>query len=920
MIFEHKQVAAAIALSLGAGGVSTLVAPAQAQDLRIDVTGSNIRRVGGDGALPVQIITREDIEREGIQTAFGVVERLSANSSIGGLNLQGSEGATLAGYASASLRGLGASRTLVLLNGRRLSNTAFSGTSVDINSIPLSAIERVEVLTDGASAIYGTDAEAGVINFILRKDFRGVEAYAYYGDSENGGGKVQRYNVTGGWGDLAKDKFNVFATLDYNKIDPIAANEREFSKTAFLQFAGGGGGTSFVFDRSSGNSIPGNVFIPDVGTRNPANPGCMPPFSFPTVNSPLQCRFDYASVIDIVPPSESWNVYGSARWAFAPQHEAFVEAAWSRTESTAKVSPSPISSATILSGQDVLTAPSSPFYPLALATQFGVQGQTLPVFWRSLELGPRTDINTIEQTRIVAGVQGVVANWDYSLDVNWSESKATDEWIAGWTRGSILLPILNSGLINLFGLNTPDALALLRPALVLGKVIDNTGTMTEFNAKASKDVFKLPAGSIGVALGVAYRRETFEQNAVEALSSADVPGLGGSVSSLPEVKRNIWAVFGEVNVPIVKNLEANFAVRYDDYENVKDGKTWNPKVSVRWQHLQQLLLRASYGTGFRAPGLPELFLPSYFGATGDIYSDPLRCPATGSPRDCDAQFTTRLGGTSTLKPEESTNGTAGIIFEPTSRVSVGAEYWWIKIKNIIGIPPEFLLFSNMVTAEVAGQVVRYAPGSAGCQNAGSPPLPCPVNFGIQNFINLPKVQTSGVDFTLNFRPAATGVGRFGFAFQGTYVIEWKQQDLPGGSTNDLVGTYAGGRSATVFGSGSSGSFPRWKHNANLSWSRGPWNANLNNTFVDGYSELVVNPLTGAFGDPPIRKVGAYSVFGLNGSYAGFRNWVLSLGIKNLFDKDPPFTRQSQAFQVGYDPAIADPTGRFYWGSVKYAFQ
>ena len=206
-----------------------------------------------------------------------------------------------------------------------------------------------------------------------------------------------------------------------------------------------------------------------------------------------------------------------------------------------------------------------------------------------------------------------------------------------------MLPILNSGRINLFGFNTSEVLALLQPALILGKVIDSTATMTEFNAKASKYVYRLPAGSMAFCHGVHLSSGDLRAECCRGARSGDVPGLGGSVSSLPEVKRNIWAVFAEVNVPVVKNLEANFALRYDDYENVQDGKTWNPKVSVRWQPTKEVLVRGSYGTGFRAPGLPELFLPNYFSATGDIYSDPLRCPTTGSPRDCDAQFTTRMG-------------------------------------------------------------------------------------------------------------------------------------------------------------------------------------------------------------------------------------------------------------------------------------
>jgi iron complex outermembrane receptor protein len=915
MIFQRKKVAAALACVIGAGGAMAVSgAYAQARnpdvpsntrpDIRVDVTGSNIKRVEAEGALPVQVITRADLEREGLQTAAAVVDRLSSNSSIGGLNLPASEGSTGTGYASASLRGLGGSRTLVLLNGRRLANTAFSGTTVDINSIPLSAIERVEVLTDGASAIYGTDAIAGVINFILRKDYQGVEASAYYGDSERGGGETQRYNVSAGWGDLARDKFNIWGTVDYNKIQAIAANQRDFSKSSYIP-------NQFGYDKTSGNSIPGNVFIPlpDGGgtTRNPANPACLPPFSFPTEGSPNQCRFDYASVIDIVPPSESWNLFGGARWQFAPDHQAFFEAAWSRTESIARVSPPPISSATILSGEPVLTIPSSPFYPHALAQQFGVDGQDLEVFWRGLELGPRTDKNTIEQQRYVAGLQGVLFGWDYSAGINYSKSKATDEWLAGWSKGSVLLPILNSGQINLFGLNSPEAVSLMRNALITGPVIQAEGTSTEFDARVSKDVWKLPAGSLAVALGATYRREEYQFDSSQATQEADVPGLGGSIASVPNVKRNVWAVYGEAVIPIVKNLEADVAVRYDDYQNV--GNTTNPKVSLRWQPTRQILLRASYGTGFRAPGLPELFAPNSYGATGGTYDDPLRCPFTGSPRDCNAQFTTQLGGNPALKPERSTNWTAGIVVEPVGGYSFGVDYWNIEIKDVIGLPAETPIFTDMPAAEAAGLLVRYDPGSAGCVNAGAG-LPCPVNFGIQNLVNLTTLKTSGIDFNANMRFPLTPIGQFSFDFNGTYYIEWKQKSF-GQEEQNLIGQYGGGVAATVAGSGSTGGFPRWKHNANFAWMYGPWSANLHQTYVHSYKD---DP---TFGD---RTVGALSFWDLSGAYTGFKNWTLAIGVKNLFDRDPPFSIQTNAFQIGYDPALADPTGRFWWGSVKYTFK
>jgi iron complex outermembrane receptor protein len=908
MEFKRNKVATALACLLGASGAVSLPnahAQGTSPDIRVEVTGSNIKRLEGEGALPVQVITRQENEQVGIQTAMGVVERLSANSSIGGINLQGAEGATGVGYAAASLRGLGSARTLVLLNGRRLANTAFSGTSVDINSIPLSAIERVEVLTDGASAIYGTDAIAGVINFILRKDFTGVEAFAYYGDSDQGGGTTQRYNVTAGWGDLGRDKFNIFGSVDFNKIDPIAARERSFSKSAFILGAAGGD-----FDKTSGNSIPGNVSIPGVGTRNPANPACMPPFSFPTVgNSAFQCRFDYASIIDIVPPSESWNAFGAARWQFHPDHQAFLEGAWSRTESTARVSPSPISAATILTGEPVLAIPSSAFYPHAFAQQYGVDGQPLVVSWRALELGPRTDFNTIEQTRIVGGLQGVLAGWDYTAAINWSDSKATDEWKAGWVRGTQLLAILNSGQINLFGLNTPEAVALMRQALILGPIQDNKATMTDVTFNASREIYRLPAGPMALALGAQYRRETFAQASAEALSSGDVPGFGGSIPNLPEVKRNVYAVSAELNVPITKTLEGNVAVRFDDYQNV--GNTTNPKFSLRWQPSQQLLVRGAYGTGFRAPSLPELFVPSYFSSTGNLYNDPLRCATTGSPRDCDAQFTTRLGGNAALKPERSTNWTVGFVVEPVPQFTFSADYYWINVKDIIGTPSESVIFSDMIAAEAAGVLVRYPVGSVGCpasEQVGG--IPCPVQFGIQNYVNVNEITTSGVDINLTYRFPRTDWGQLRTDFNGTYVFEWDQND--GTGTQHLIGTYAGGIANTVSGVGSTGAFPRWKHNVNFGWTLGPWSANLNQLYVHGYSEPA--------DDVPVRRVGSYSIWGLNGSYTGFKNWTLTLGVKNIFDRDPPFTRQGQAFQIGYDPYLTDPTGRFYYGSIRYAFK
>jgi iron complex outermembrane recepter protein len=911
MRFQRKKLAGALAYALGAGGAFVVAGtPAEAADIKVEVTGSSIRRVESEGALPIQTITRDDIDRQGIQSTAELVDRLSANSSIGGLNAAGVVGSTATGYASASLRGLGSQRTLVLLNGRRTANNAFSGATVDLNSIPLSAIERVEVLTDGASAVYGTDAIAGVINFILRKDYTGAEASAYYGDSDNGGGTSQRYNVSAGWGDLTKDKVNIYGSLDYKKDDAVAAAQRKFSKTAYMPNADGG-----VYDKTSGNSFPGNVFLPAVPgrpkgtTQNPTYPNCAPPYSFGTLTASTlgQCRFDYASVIDILPPSEQWNAVVSGRWQFHPDHQAFFDATYSQNKTTARISPSPVSAATLLSGEPILTQPGTPYYPTALATQYGLNGQPLEVFYRSLELGPRTDTYDTKQTRVAAGLQGVIKGWDYTAALNWGKSEANDSWPSGWITGSAFQSAVNTGNINLFGFNTPTALAQLQSTQVTGNFLNATGETFDVDVKASNEIYQLPAGPLALALGGNWRREKYVLNSSQAAQDGDVVGLGGSVASIPEHSRNVWAAYFELNIPIIKNLEGNIAVRYDDYQDV--GSTTNPKFSLRWQPMKELLLRGSWGTGFRAPSLYELYQPAQYGATGESYDDPLRCPSTGSPRDCNAQFTTQLGGNPNLKPETSTQWTVGGVWEPAGGVSLGVEYWNIEVDDVIGLPAESPIFSDMPASQAAGTLVRYAPGSPGCSasdQAGG--LPCPVNYGVQLNANLLKLKTSGVDFNIALRSARTDYGSLNFTFNGTYYIDWDQQSQ-GEDMLHLIGRYGGGVAATVAGSGSTGGFPRWKHSALLNWNYGPWQANLTQNYIHSYTDA-----------DETRTVGSFSLWGINGAYTGLKNWTFALGVKNLFNTDPPFTVQENAFQIGYDPALADPMGRFFWGSVKFAWK
>jgi len=309
MIFQRKKVASALAYMLGVGGaVSLIAAPVQAADIKVDVTGSNIKRVEGEGALPVQVMTKEDIDKTGATTAYDLLNFISANNSGGNISLGNVIGASTFSAQTASLRGLGGQGTLILVNGKRVQSFAAEvqgvyGVNLDV--IPFSAIDRVEVLKDGASAIYGSDAIGGVINFITRQDYKGYEAFAQYGaPTRSGGGEAWNANASAGWGDLSKDRYNIFFNASYQEQKPLLQKDRNFSKTAYLP--------DIAYNTLSGNTFP--AYISTGGIGSPDYPQCN---TIPgDINAAGRCRFDPAAYdnVESIPDQKVTNVYGSARF------------------------------------------------------------------------------------------------------------------------------------------------------------------------------------------------------------------------------------------------------------------------------------------------------------------------------------------------------------------------------------------------------------------------------------------------------------------------------------------------------------------------------------------------------------------------------------------------------------------------------
>ena len=913
---------------LSAGGTAVAqTAPASSQQLeRVEITGSSIKRIDAETALPVQVITREQIQKTGATNVEQLLQTISAVSSSGGLTAASASGATTGGISAVSIHGLTSLRTLVLLNGRRIApyGIGFTGdsVSVDVNSIPLAAIERIEVLKDGASAIYGSDAIAGVINFILRKDFTGVELTGEYGDTTQGGANFKRASGTVGFGNLDTDRFNVMIVGSYQKEGSLFGRQRDFAKSGINEYT--------LNDTTSGNTFPANIARLDTSsTRNPSAPGCPGPYAISDpLFPPTRCRFDPSPLVALVPESDRISIFASGKFAITRDIQLFAEASYNRNKLHTVIQPVPLSDQFALPGNNVLCTqapyntvspgncvaaivltPASQYYPAAYAqAQYGGTPNLL-VRYRSAVTGNRDLTDISEAPRFVLGVKGAAIGWDFDLAGLYSESKVREQVNGGYPIQSLILPILNSGNVNFFGPNTAAVDAQIGATGFTGDAFSIKSSLTSLAGRASRDIMQMPAGPLGIAFGAEGRKEKYQFNASSVIQTGDVSGYGGNFLPI-EKSRTVEALFGEANIPIVDKLEANVAVRYDHYQGV--GSSTNPKGSLRWQPTPQILLRTSYGKGFRAPSLQDLFGPNTQGVTPPGLNDPRRCspplatppPGGNSGNDCQTQFTTTFGGNDGLKPEKSRNFTLGTVLEPMNNVSVGIDYFRIHLKDAI--------VNGVDAATILSDPDRYASLIVrGPADPGQPGLPGHITNLLQTNINLQTIRLSGLDFDVKWRIPAGDLGRFTVNGSATYFNKY--------DTSNPDGSISGGVDTTNASTG--GVVPRFRSYLSVDWTRGPISLTVAQNFQKAY-----NDLPGTFedtSDPAFvtRRVRSYTTYDLQGSYEAFKSWRFTLGAKNLFDTNPPYTNSGgqTSFQAGFDPQYADPRGRFVYGRVTYAY-
>jgi len=894
-MFKRKSINLAALLALGA---AALPVAAQQQLDRVEITGTSIKRIDAETSLPVSVISRESINKSGASNVQELVDRLSYNNG-GGLALGQSIGDGSAnGQVGASLRGLGRGRTLVLLNGRRLPVYPFSGQGVDLNSIPLAAIERIEVLRDGASATYGSDAIGGVMNFITRKDLQGGDISVGLEMPRGSVGDVFSLAAGGGVGDLGKDGWNLLGTLNYQKYDAIRAADRSYAST--------GNRPDIGVVKDSGNTFPANAFLATTGQYVPGAagfPNCAPPYSYAGARN---CRYDFTHFIDLIPESDRYGALVKGTLAVNQDNTLFAEVAYSRNEIILGSSQTP---STTTGKPDYLYPGGGKYYPTAAvdAVSPGYRGD-LVLSWRMVDGGQRRTQVTNQVTRTVLGAEGTMGGFDYKAAFVYGEGKAREDFISGNYSDARLVQALKTGLINPWGPNDAVGLATLKSAELSGNNRKSKTSNTGGDFTLSRELFNVGAGNLGVAFGGEFRKEKYLDGYSDIAGSGDVVGGNGTAGRV-EANRDVSGLFGEANFPVLKSVEINAAVRYDKYSSThggsrdgsfdtKDLSATSPKLSVKFTPMTGLLFRASAGKGFRAPALDNLFAPSSFTNTGGNFTDPnydrvKGCTGFPNTNYCDTQLTVQQNSNRNLEPEKSKTFTLGLVFEMIKDTTLSVDYFDMKITNGLRFLSGDDILRDWYKHQVPG---TFTSTSIFADRLVVDPATGYLNYVRASWENVGKLRTAGFDFSARAR-IRTDYGAFTPGWEATLLTKSEESIVGTGTTRDNLGKYNLG-----------GPVVKLKQTFTLDWDKGNWGASLRYFRQNGYEDY-----------DEVAHVKAYDLFDVQGQYRGIKGVTITAGIRNLFDKKPPVTNQQDYFQVGFDPTYAAVQQRSFYVRGNYRF-
>ncbi len=894
-MFRLKPIVQGVLLACGGIAAAALTVPAAAQTPattaqqpqqlpRTEITGTAIRRTDTETVAPVQIISREEIERTGLPTVADVLRTIPGNT--GGSYNESFANSFAPGASGIALRGLGQKATLVLINGRRVSGYGFAqnlqDTFVDLNSIPSSAVERIEVLKDGASAIYGSDAIAGVVNVILRRDFRGFEAGATAGFFE--GKNDYRANLSAGFGDLGADRFNVFGVLDFYSREQVLLSDTKFHSDR--DFRGESGGRNFQ------SLAAGGTWLGAPGTANPnlrramsectqwggfvvdfaqavelgliANTALNQAFNLP---GNTWCAFDFAKNLAALPKTERIGFLGRGTFQLNPDTELFAELGLSRVESYQDFTPPFFAGTTGLQQTPQGLRPFTYNITFAPGVAGNPLGQNARFSGNLHHLGTRANEIVSDTMRLLAGARYRLLDWDLDSAVGASQNEVENTNIRRITLSGTSaifnvpttpqppVPVSNASACNLDAPST--TLAACQGGLITFPRIAKS-KLQFVDTRATSEIGTLPGGPIGVALGVEYRNEKIEDTPAEAARGGQILGQGITAT---DGSRHQAAVFAELALPLTSMVEAQLALRNDRYSDF--GTALTPKAGIKFRPSQSVLFRANWGRGFRAPTLPEI---SDSVATFFIQvNDPI-LPPTAPPVQVSGVF----AGNPNLQAETSRNATFGVLFEPTPDFSVSLDWYEINWSNIVSSPS----FTSILNSDA--QTRDPVTCAGGDPRVIRDPTTCTIVTILNNYENLDRSKTRGLDIDLRHRLRTT-FGAFATRLIASYVDKFEEDGVPYAGTNGGTNTY-----------------PRLKGNLAVNWDQGAWQVTGRANYVHGYRQLLLGGSFFAPQDPRFqtgtypRKVPSYTTWDLVTRYNLTPRFQVSAAVLNLTDETPPY--------------------------------
>ena len=829
---------------------------------KIEVTGSNIKRVDTEAVAAVQIITKEDIERSGQSTVAEVLRSITSNS--GGSFNETFTNSFSPGASGISLRGLGQKATLVLINGRRTANYGFAqnlqDTYVDLNSIPGAAVERIEILKDGASAVYGSDAIGGVVNVILRKDYIGGEIGVSGGTSSEGGMNEYRANGAIGFGDLAKDRYNVLATVDYFKRDLLLYSDRKFTASNdYRQFPGG---TLNYGSAATYRTAPRQPFA-TCGQNGPL-------FTFPgnqLASTGTLCVYNTAPFLTLFPRTERVASLVRGTFEFSPTLSAFAEVNYSNNKSYQKFTPAAVSPTSvafdprtggivIVNGTLPVGNSSNPF-----TTPVGIN-------YTFFDVGTRDADITSKAYRALVGLKGTMSTWDWELGAVTSKNEV-DQINYNRVDRYVLTTAIAA---NTYNFLNPGNGSIKAANLRITPTRSSTSDLDIVDFKFSSEIASLPAGPLGFAAGLEYRKEAINDRPDPLITGGNVLGQGATAT---DGSRNNTAGFFEFSVPALKNLEIQVAGRQDKYSDF--GSAFSPKVGFKWTPSKEFVVRGTVSRGFRAPTLPENSKSSatFFVGVTDTFA--------GSPNFNRAVTIAGIfAGNPQLKAEKSKNENFGIVWEPSQDLNLGLTWYRIRQNDIVSANGFQFIVNN--PSLFPGAVLRGADGTLIAVSDG--------------FRNLAFIQTSGVDLDIK-KSFRTSYGKFTLSADANYISEFRTPPAVGQEAIDFVDDNG------------FGSIPRYKINGAIAWDKDNWATTLSYRYTHSFDQSNVRV------PPANARVGAYRQYDLFVRYNGFKNLSLTASIQNLADEQPPF---DPSFGGGWDFTQNDLRGRYYTLGAKYTFK